>query len=189
MEVACRSRLPRARSYLIVVLGSACEAASCTSRSGTPASSAAVRNACLKVCGPMALVIPARRGGGGGGGGGGAAGALADDRGSPVAVQPTAVRGQEDRPRAAFADGQVDRSRGTRRERDGDDLPALAGDHQRPVPALDAHGLDVGAGGFGNRSPLRASREISACSAGGPSPTATSSASSSLRSRPVACDS
>ena len=47
--VACRSRLPRARSYRIVVLGSACEAASWTSRSGTPASSAAVMNACLSV--------------------------------------------------------------------------------------------------------------------------------------------
>jgi hypothetical protein len=35
--VACRSRLARARSYRIVVRGSACEAASCTSRSGTPA--------------------------------------------------------------------------------------------------------------------------------------------------------
>ena len=39
------------------------------------------------------------------------------------------------------------------------------------------------------RSPLRASSEISACSAGGPSPAATSSAPSSLRSSPVACDS
>ena len=39
------------------------------------------------------------------------------------------------------------------------------------------------------RSPLRASREISACSAGGPSPAATSSAPSSLRSRAVAWDS
>jgi len=40
---------PRARSYLILVRGSACEAASCTSRNGTPASSAAVINACLSV--------------------------------------------------------------------------------------------------------------------------------------------
>ena len=39
------------------------------------------------------------------------------------------------------------------------------------------------------RRPFRASSEISACSAGGPSPAATSSAPSSLRSRPVACDS
>jgi hypothetical protein len=45
----------------IVVRGSACEAASCTSRSETPASSAAVMNACRKVCGPTGLVIPARR--------------------------------------------------------------------------------------------------------------------------------
>jgi hypothetical protein len=33
---------------------------SCTSRSGTPASSAAVMKACRKVCGPPGLVIPAR---------------------------------------------------------------------------------------------------------------------------------
>ena len=39
------------------------------------------------------------------------------------------------------------------------------------------------------RSPFRASSEISACSAGAPSPAATSSAPSSLRSSPVACDS
>ena len=36
-------------SYLIVVRGSACEAASCTSRSGTPASRAAVMKACRSV--------------------------------------------------------------------------------------------------------------------------------------------
>ena len=39
------------------------------------------------------------------------------------------------------------------------------------------------------RNPFSASREISACSAGGPSPAATSSAPSSLRSGAVACDS
>jgi hypothetical protein len=39
------------------------------------------------------------------------------------------------------------------------------------------------------RSPLSASSEISACSAGRPSPAATSSEPSSLRSSPVACDS
>jgi hypothetical protein len=38
MQVACWSRDARARSNLIVVRGSACEAASWTSRSGTPAS-------------------------------------------------------------------------------------------------------------------------------------------------------
>src|SRR5215472_5770269 len=38
------------------------------------------------------------------------------------------------------------------------------------------------------RSPLRASSETSACSAGAPRPAATSSAPRSLRSRPIACD-
>jgi len=80
----------------------------------------------------------------------GAAGNLADDPGGAVTVQPPAVRDQEDRPRATFADRQVDRPRGARRERDGDDLPALAGNHQGPVPALDAQGFDVRAGGFGD---------------------------------------
>src|SRR4029078_11041155 len=45
----------------MVVLGSACEAASCTSRSGTPASRAAVMNACRRVCGLIFLANPARR--------------------------------------------------------------------------------------------------------------------------------
>ena len=49
MYVACRSSEALARSWRMVVLGSAWEAASCTSRSGTPASSAAVMNACRSV--------------------------------------------------------------------------------------------------------------------------------------------
>jgi hypothetical protein len=49
------------RSYRIVVRGSAWEAASWTSRSGTQASSAAVMNECLSVCGVTALAITARR--------------------------------------------------------------------------------------------------------------------------------
>jgi hypothetical protein len=59
----CRWRAGPAMSLpdRIVVRGSACEAASCTSRSGTPASSAAVMNACRRVCGPTGLVMPARR--------------------------------------------------------------------------------------------------------------------------------
>ena len=58
-----------------------------------------------------------------------------------------------------------------------------------PVPALDAEGLNVNAVASETPSPFRASREISACSAGGPSPAAASSAPSSLRSSPVASDS
>jgi len=63
-------------------------------------------------------------------------------------VQPPPVRGQEHRPFGALADGQVDRPRRARRQRDDDDLAALAGDRQRPVPALQAQLLDVGAGGL-----------------------------------------
>src|SRR6266568_4765809 len=115
----------------MVVRGSACEAASCTSRSGTPASSAAVINACRSVWGVTILAIPARR---------------AVDPPGAVPVQPSAVRGQERRPFGALADGQVDRPGCPRRQRDGDDLAALAGNGQRPVTALQAQVLDVGAG-------------------------------------------
>jgi len=126
----------------MVVRGSACEAASCTSRSGTPASSAAVMNACLSVCGPHWPGDPS------------AAGGPADDPGCAVPVQPATVSGQEYRSFAALPDGQVDRPRGTRCERDGDDLAALAGDHQYPVAALDARSLDAGASGFGDPQPI-----------------------------------
>jgi hypothetical protein len=54
----------------------------------------------------------------------------------------------------ALADGQVDRPRGARCERDGDHHAALAGDHQGAVPTLDAQGLDVGAGGFRHAQPV-----------------------------------
>src|SRR5260221_2388203 len=84
----------------------------------------------------------------------GAAGYLADDPGGTMTVQPPTVCGHEDRSLAPLADGQVDRPRGARRERDGDHLAAFAGDHQGPVPALDAQGLDVGAGGFGDAQPV-----------------------------------
>jgi hypothetical protein len=54
----------------------------------------------------------------------GTAGCLADDPRDAVPVQPAANGGQEDRPFAALADGQVNRPRRTRNERDGDDLAA-----------------------------------------------------------------
>jgi hypothetical protein len=80
----------------------------------------------------------------------GAAGGLADDPPGAVPVQPPPVRGQEHRPAGPFPDGQVDRAGGPRRQRDGDDLAALARDRQRPVPALEAQVLDVRAGGLGD---------------------------------------
>jgi hypothetical protein len=56
--------------------------------------------------------------------------------------------GKEDGAVAAFSGGQVDRPGGAGRQRDGDDLAALAGDRQGPVPALEAQVLDVSAGGL-----------------------------------------
>jgi hypothetical protein len=46
-------------------------------------------------------------------------------------------------PSVRLADRQVDRPGGARRQRDGHHLPALAGDHQGAVPALEAQVLDV----------------------------------------------
>ena len=89
-------------SYRIVVRGSACEAASCTSRSGTPASRAAVIKACRSVCGVTSLAIPARRA------------VLRTIRPRGVPVQPPPVRSDEHRPSGPFADGQVDRPGGPR---------------------------------------------------------------------------
>jgi len=43
---------------------------------------------------------------------------------------------------------------GARHQRGGDDLAALTGDHQGPVPAFDAQSLDVGAGGLGDAQPV-----------------------------------
>jgi hypothetical protein len=68
----------------------------------------------------------------------GPAGDAADDPGGAVPVQPPPVRRAENRSLASLADGQVDRPRGARRQRDGDDLAALAGDDQGAVTAFQA---------------------------------------------------
>jgi hypothetical protein len=62
---------------------------------------------------------------------------------------------QEHRPFGAFTDSQVDRPGSAWRQREGDDLAALAGDRERPVPAVQAHLLDVGAGGLGDPQPVQ----------------------------------
>jgi hypothetical protein len=68
-------------------------------------------NACLSVCGLTFLAIPARH--------------PADDPGGAVPVQPPTVRGDEQRPFGALADGQVDSAGGARRKRGGHHLAAL----------------------------------------------------------------
>ena len=85
----------------------------------------------------------------------GTAGSRADDPPGAVPVESSPVRGQEHRPFGALADGQVERPGGPRRQRNGDDLSALAGDGQRSVPALQAKVLDVGAGGLRDPQPVQ----------------------------------
>jgi hypothetical protein len=70
------------------------------------------------------------------------------NRSGTVPIQPPPVGGQEHRPVRALGDGQVDSPGSARRERDGDDLSALPGDGQAPVPALEAELLDVRGGGL-----------------------------------------
>jgi hypothetical protein len=85
----------------------------------------------------------------------GAAGDPADDPPGAVPVQPPPVRCEEDRPVTAFVDGEVDRAGSVWCERDGDDLAALAGDDEGPVPALPSQVLDVRAGGLGDPEPIQ----------------------------------
>jgi hypothetical protein len=110
-------------------------------------------------------------------------------RADGLPVETFAVVAEEDRPLDPFADGQVDSSGGARRERDGDDLAALAQHDEGAVAAFDAEGFDVAPSASETRRPLIASREMSAWSRAEASSAATRSAPTSLRSRPVACDS
>jgi hypothetical protein len=70
-----------------------------------------------------------------------------------------AVRGQEHRCAGALADGQVGRPGGVRRERDGDDLAALAGNRESPVAAFQIEVLGAAPVASETRSPFS---EISA---------------------------
>jgi hypothetical protein len=67
-----------------------------------------------------------------------------------VPVRPPSVRSQEHRPaaRSPMARSIARAVRGA--SGDGDDLAAVAGDRQRPVPAIEAQVLDHGAGGLGD---------------------------------------
>jgi hypothetical protein len=100
----------------------------------------------------------------------GAARDLADDPPGAVPVKPPAVSGEENGIVAAFADGQVDRPGRARGERDGDDLAALAGDGQGPVPALQAQVLDVGAGSLRDPQPIQGQQRDQGMLAGSPEP-------------------
>jgi hypothetical protein len=74
----------------------------------------------------------------------GAASDPSDNPGGTVTVQPPAIGGgQEDRPVTAFTDGQVDRPRRARRQRDGHDLAAFAGDAWPRLPVSCAAGQEL----------------------------------------------
>jgi hypothetical protein len=60
-----------------------------------------------------------------------------------MTVEALTVASQQDGPLGPLADGQVDRSCCAWRERDGDNLGALAPHRQRAVPAFEAERLDV----------------------------------------------
>src|SRR4051812_40914565 len=106
----------------MVVRGSACEAASWTSRRG---------DASVERRGDEGVpqgVRPDRLGD---------AGAAGDAAHNPAGVE-------------ALTDGEVDRTGGTRCERDGDDLAALAQHGEGAVPAFEAELVDVRAQGLGD---------------------------------------
>jgi hypothetical protein len=117
------------------------------------------------------------------------AGCLADDPPRAVPVQPTPVRGQEHRPVRPFTDGQVDRPGGPRRQRDGYDLAALAGDGQGPVPALQAQALDAGTGSLRDPQPVQREQRDQRTPGRRPDPGGDQQRAELVGSSATACDS
>jgi hypothetical protein len=112
-----------------------------------------------------------------------------DDPPGAVAVQPPPIRGQEHWTFASLTDSQVDRPRGTRASEIVTTLPPLRVMTRVRCPRSMPSASMSAPVASETRSPFKASMEIRACSAGGPSPAATSRAPISLRSKAVACDS
>src|SRR5580765_3679662 len=100
-------------------------------------------NACLSVWGVTVLAIPARRA------------VLRTIRPAPCRSSRRPSVARNTGPPVRSPDGQVERPRGPRSQRDGDDLAALAGDGQGPVAAFQAQVLDVGTGSFGDPQPVQ----------------------------------
>lgn len=158
----------------MVVRGSVWEAASCTSRSGTPASRAAVMNACRSVCGR--IFWPARRA------------TRADDPPGAVPVQPVPSRGSENGFFTAFADCEIDSVGGARSERGHRFLAAFAGNGQGAVAAVVAVRSDGGAGGYRDQQPVQREQRDQGM-LGRCAQTGNQQAPTSLRSRLVSWDS
>ena len=65
-----------------------------------------------------------------------------------VPVETVAVGPEEDGTVEPLSDGEVDRPRRARGERDGDELVSLAQDCERPVPSFEPEPVDVCVGRF-----------------------------------------
>jgi quinol monooxygenase YgiN len=78
----------------------------------------------------------------------------ANDPCGRVTVQASTVGPEEDRSLQPLADGQIDRPRSTGRERNDDDLAALAEDGQGAVTAFETESVDVSPGRFGHPQPV-----------------------------------
>jgi hypothetical protein len=118
----------------------------------------------------------------------GTAGEAPHDPPGGVTVESCAVAAEEDRSLDALTDREVDRPGGTRGQWDRDDLAALAEHGEGAMPALGAECFDVGAESFGDSEPVDGQQRYESSRADA-KPAVTSSAPTSLRSRPVACDS
>ena len=106
-----------------------------------------------------------------------------------VAVETSAIGADEDRPAKAFADGEVDRSRRARGQRDGHYLASFSQHCQGPVATFEPERLDVGADGFGDPEAVEGQERDEGVFRVRPSPAATRRAPTSLRSSPIAWDS
>jgi hypothetical protein len=84
----------------------------------------------------------------------GASGDATHDSPGCVTVETLTVRGEEDRTVGTLADGQVDRPGRAWRQRDRDDLAALAQDGQGPMAPLEPERFDVCAQRLGHPQPV-----------------------------------
>ena len=144
---------------------------------GRQTSRAAVMNACRRVCGPTVLGIPARRATR-------RTTRAAPCRSSRCPSEPRKIGPPTRSPTARSIARAVRGASGTVTT-----LPPLRAMTSVRCPRSTPRFSMLAPVASETRSPLSASSEISACSPGGPSPAATSSSPSSLRSSPVACDS
>jgi hypothetical protein len=115
----------------MVVRGSAWLAASWTSRSGTPASNAAVMNAWRSVWSDSLADI-------------GVAGDAPHDPRCAVAIESLAISTKKDRPLGTFTNDQIDRSRSSGRECDGDVFATFAVHEQGAVTSFQPESFDIG---------------------------------------------